>query len=131
MNFKALSFAAIVAATFVAPTLAQTYRFLDYDMGRTVEMKGTVQHLDWMNPNSELRVLVKGDASGKNEEWTFVMGPPTRSVQYGWSIDSLKAGDPVTVMIHPSRDGSHSGQLVSATLPDGRKLQATEPDPAG
>lgn len=131
MNLKALSFVAIAAAAFAAPTLAQTYRFLDYDMGQTVEMKGTVQHLDWMNPNSELRVLVKDGSTGKNEEWTFVMGPPTRSVQYGWSSDSLKAGDTVTVTIHPARDGSHSGQLVNAMLPDGRTLQATEPNPAG
>ena len=127
---RGIAIAAIVATTIVGSALAQTSRFLYYDMRQAREINGTVQQLDWMNPNSELRVSVKNEATGKIEEWSFVMGPPTRSIRSGWSSDSLKRGDPVTLTMYPSRDGSHSGQLVSATLPDGRTLQATEPNPA-
>lgn len=131
MKLKALSFAVIAAAVFVTPALSQIYRFLDYDMRQVTEIKGTVQRLDWMNPNSELHIFVRDNATGNIEEWTLVMGPTTRSAASGWTKDSLKPGDRVTLRMHPSRDGSHSGQLVSATLPDGRTLQATEPNPAG
>jgi len=116
-----------------SPAAAQTERFLNYDMGQTVEMSGTVQKLDWMNPNSELRVLVKNPNSGMSEEWTFVMGPPTRAEKFGWNKMTLKQGDQITLLMYPAQDKSHprSGQLVSVTLPDGRKLQATGPNPPG
>lgn len=122
-----------LAAALTAPVHAQTYRFLSYDMERTVEMRGTVESFNWMNPNSELHVLVTNTATGKPEKWTFVMGPPSKSAQYGWDKESVKPGDSITLLMHPPRKDSneHSGQLVRITLPDGRTLQATEPNPAG
>jgi hypothetical protein len=36
---------------------------------------------------------------------------------------SVKAGDAVTLVVHPLRDGRHGGSLVSVTLADGTKLQ--------
>ena len=131
MKLKLLSCAIVACAVFAAPAVGQIYRFLDYDMEHVAEITGTVQQLEWMNPNSELHILVRDDRTGKTEEWTLVMGPPSRSTESGWTKDSVKPGDLVTLKMHPSRDGSHSGQLVSATLPDGRTLQATEPNPAG
>jgi len=129
MKLKTLGFVAIAAVAFAVPASAQ--RFLTYDTDRAISVMGTVVGIDWMNPNSELHVLVRNMGMDKDGEWVFLMGPPTRSTQYGWNPDSLKFGEPVSLMMHPAKDGSHSGQLVSATLPDGRVLQASEPDEAG
>ena len=132
MKIRLLFIAALVAATaFAQPALAQTYRFLYFDMNMVAQAQGTIQSLDWMNPNSELHVLVKNPSTGTSEEWTFVMGPPARSAAYGWHSDTVKPGEEVALTFYPSRDGSHSGQLVNVTLPDGRTFQATEPNPAG
>jgi len=128
MKLKVLGFAAIAAVAFAAPTLAQ--RYLAYDQAKLVTVTGTVVGLDWMNPNSELFVRVKDVATGRDEQWVFLMGAPTRSNEYGWNADSLKPGDPVTLMMHPAKDGSQRGQMVNATLPDGRKMEASQPNPA-
>lgn len=129
MTLRGLGLATIAAAALATPTLAQ--RYLDYDAAKSIAVTGTVVGMDWMNPNSQLFVRVKNPATGQDEQWVFLMGPPTRSIQFGWSPDILKQGDPVKLMMHPAKDGSQRGQLVNATLPDGRTLQASEPDPAG
>ena len=40
----------------------------------------------------------------------------------GWKADSIKAGNKITVEIHPLKNGSRGGQYVSAKLADGHVL---------
>ena len=40
----------------------------------------------------------------------------------GWRPSSLKAGDKVTVVLNPLRDGTKGGRIVSVTTPDGKVL---------
>ena len=129
LKLRALTFVAMAVVLFAVPTFAQ--RYLNYDTTKSVALTGTVVGLDWMNPNSQLFVRAKDAGTGKDEQWVFLMGPPARSTQYGWNPQSLKPGDTVTLMMHPAKDGSNRGQLVNVTLPDGRTLQASEPDAAG
>ena len=48
------------------------------------------------------------------------------------ALEKVKPGDKVSIEYHPLRDGSRGGELVAATLPDGRRLgsSATRPPPA-
>jgi uncharacterized protein DUF6152 len=55
------------------------------------------------------------------------MNSPGASYREGWRPGSLKAGDKVTVVINPVRNGAHGGQLVSATDPAGRSLNNPKP----
>ena len=125
MKLRVLTLATSAVVVFAAPTLAQ--RYLDYDQGKSIVVTGNVVGLDWMNPNSQLFVRAKDPATGKDEQWVFLMAAPTRSVKYGWNSRSLKPGDPVTIMMHPAKDGSMRGQLVNVKLPDGRTLPANLP----
>ena len=121
MNFKAGCLAAIAAASVAAPAFAH-HSFAMFDSDKMVTMKGMVKEFEWVNPHSWLRVVVQDQTSGKQMNWALELGPPQQQIRRGWKPDSLKPGDPVTVNIHPLRDGSRGGQLVSATLPDGRTL---------
>jgi hypothetical protein len=121
MNFAKLSLAAIFLSAIAAPALAH-HSFAMFDADKTVTMKGTVKELEWTNPHSWLRIMVVDQASGKAVQWGLEMGPPARQIQRGWKQDSLKPGDSVSVHIHPLKDGSRGGQLVDATLPDGRTV---------
>ncbi len=121
MNFKAVTLAAMATALFAVPALAH-HSFAMFDSSKTVTFKGTVKELEWTNPHSWLRITVMDQATGKPANWALEMGPPARQIQRGWKADSLRPGDPVTVNIHPLRDGSRGGQLIDATLPDGRTV---------
>jgi uncharacterized protein DUF6152 len=120
MKLRTLSLAVIVTAAFAAPAFAH-HSFAMFDSEKLITYKGTVKQLEWTNPHSWLRVMIT-DQAGTAREWGLEMGPPARQIQRGWKPDSLRPGDTVTVDIHPLRDGSRGGQLVSAVLPDGRRV---------
>jgi len=120
MRIRTLSLAIVAAVAFATPAFAH-HSFAMFDSEKLITYKGTVKQLEWTNPHSWLRVMIT-DQAGQPREWGLEMGPPARQIQRGWKPDSLKPGDTVTVDIHPLRDGSRGGQLVSAILPDGRRV---------
>jgi uncharacterized protein DUF6152 len=123
MKLSTLGLASIMAAAFAAPAPALAHHsFAMFDAEKTVTVSGTVQQLEWTNPHTWLRVMVVNKETGKSERWGFEMGPPAQQIRRGWESDSLKPGDSVTLDMHPLKDGSRGGQLVSAVLPDGRKV---------
>jgi hypothetical protein len=121
MQIKTIGLAVIAAAAFAAPALAH-HSFAMFDADKTVTVKGVVKEFEWVNPHSWLRVTIQDQATGRATQWAFEMGPPPQQIRRGWKPDSLKPGDPVTLTMHPLRDGSRGGQLLTATLPDGRTL---------
>jgi len=120
MKIRTLSLAIVAAVAFATPAFAH-HSFAMFDSEKLITYKATVKQLEWTNPHSWLRVMIP-DQAGQSREWGLEMGPPARQIQRGWKPDSLKPGDTVTVDIHPLRDGSRGGQLVSAVLPDGRRV---------
>lgn len=121
MNLKVISIAVSLAAAIVAPAFAH-HSFAMFDADKTVTVTGTVKELEWTNPHAWLRVTLMDQATGKPTQWAFEMGPPAQQIRRGWKSDSLKMGDKVTLRMHPLKDGSRGGQLVDATLPDGRTV---------
>src|SRR5258705_13967622 len=86
-------------------------------------MTGIVKECDWTNPDVWIHVMV-ADAAGKPVEWSFEMQAIATNAALGWRADSVKPGDKVSVDFHPLKDGSRGGQLVAATLADGKRLGA-------
>jgi hypothetical protein len=119
MNLKTVSLAAVTLCAFAAPALAH-HSFAMFDADKTVTMVGTVKEFEWTNPHSWLRITVEDQ--GKTLQWALEMGSPAQQARVGWKPDSVKAGDKVTVTIHPLKDGSRGGQFMSAVLPGGQKL---------
>jgi hypothetical protein len=120
MKFRALSLVTIAAAIFTVPASAH-HSFAMFDATKEVTMQGTVKEFEWTNPHSWLRVMID-DQSGKTLQWAIEMGSPAQQARVGWKPDSVKAGDKVSVTIHPLKDGSRGGQFMSAVLPNGQKL---------
>jgi hypothetical protein len=121
MNLKLLGIAVALAGAFAAPAFAH-HSFAMFDADKTVTVTGTVKEVEWTNPHTWLRVMVMDQATGQPVQWGFEMGPPAQQIRRGWKPDSLKPGDKFTLKMHPLKDGSRGGQLVEATLPDGRTV---------
>lgn len=92
-----------------------------FDLQKSVELKGTIVAFKWTNPHSWLELEVP-TASGSSERWSIEMTSPNNLVLVGWKRTSFRPGDKATVVVHPLRDGSKGGTIVSAILPDGTKL---------
>ena len=119
MNLKTLGIAGF-ALLLAAPASAH-HSFAMFDREKSVTMTGIVKEFEWTNPHVWIHVMV-GDASGKPVEWSFEMQAIATNAALGWRADSVKPGDKVSVDFHPLKDGSRGGQLVAATLADGKRL---------
>ena len=121
MILRALGFAGAAAlAAYVIPAAAH-HSFAMFDALKIVQLEGTVKEFQWTNPHSWIQLLVTDD-KGVTTEWSVETGAPNLNVRHGWKKTDLKAGDRVTLVIYPMRDGSSHGTLANATLPDGRVL---------
>ena len=121
MNLKTISLSLVTVAAISAPAFAH-HSFAMFDADKTVTMTGTVKEFEWTNPHSWLRIMVQDQATGKPVQWALELGSPVQQQRVGWKPDSVKPGDTVTVTIHPLKDGSRGGGVLSATLPNGSTL---------
>ena len=64
------------------------------------------------------------DAKEKEADWAFEIGSPNGLMRQGWTRNSLKAGDVVTVLGSRARDGSSNSNARSVTMADGKRLFA-------
>jgi hypothetical protein len=95
---------------------------------KIVTVKGTVEEFSFHNPHGLLMLTAK-DASGVEQHWRIETNSPNILRRRGWSEDSIKPGDQVTVEGYPARDGSPSMRVYRVTFPDGRELVGQRPDP--
>ena len=107
-----------VAALLTASSALAHHSFAMFDQSKIVTMQGTVKDFRWTNPHVFIQLLVKTEA-GTDVEWSIEMTSPEHLARVGWRPGTLKAGDAVTLNIHPMRDGTAGGQYVSGTGPDG------------
>jgi hypothetical protein len=121
MRQKLLSLSVVAVSIFALPAAAH-HSFAMFDAANPMTMTGTVQEFEWANPHSWLRVMIEDEELGREVLWAFELGSPVQQTRVGWSADSLKPGDTVTVLIHPLKDGARAGGLITATLSDGRVL---------
>jgi hypothetical protein len=62
------------------------------------------------------------DASGKVANWNMELASPNMLTRNGWSRNSVKEGDKVSMTGLKAKDNSNAGYAQSITFPDGRKL---------
>ena len=95
----------------------------EFDANKPVTLTGAVTKLEWMNPHIWLYLDVK-DEPGTVTHWQCEGGAPNTLTRNGWSRDSLKSGDAVTVEGSLARDGSKTCNIRLVKLPDGRSVFA-------
>jgi hypothetical protein len=116
--FKTLPFALAAAAALTAtsPALAH-HSFAMFDMNTEKAVSGTVTEYLWANPHTWIWI-----EAPSGEKWGVEGTSPYFLQGHGWSKDTLKVGDKITVTIHPNKDGGHGGAFISMTLPNGRVM---------
>ena len=121
-TFTALLLAAMTALA-AQPTAAHHSFAAEFDANSPIELTGTVTKVEWANPHTYFYMDVtspKGDV----ENWALEMGSPNGLMRRGWTRDSMKIGDVVTVTGSRAKDGSPKGNARSVVLSTGKKLFA-------
>jgi hypothetical protein len=68
----------------------------EYDLKGKVEVEGAVTKVEWRSPHAWIYVDVTSD-KGETVNWSFELPSPVTLMRRGWTRDSLKPGDRITV----------------------------------
>ena len=93
-----------------------------YDTGKSVTLKGTVTQWVWAFPHCMLQLEVTDD-HGQVVQWTAETENPSSVIHYGWTKQSLKPGDQITVTVVPGKNGKPIGRIIELLLSNGQKLR--------
>jgi hypothetical protein len=108
-----------------APVMAHHSFAAEYDASKPIKLTGTVTKIEWTNPHCFFYIDVKDEKSGKTENWAFELGNPNALLRNGWTPNSVKIGDAVTVEGTRAKDGTNLGNARTMTLVStGRRLFA-------
>src|SRR5262249_53524433 len=126
---RLMTCASVRAAMLVAVCLWATGRLTahhsfaaEFDVTRPVTLTGTVSRVAWTNPHAHIYIDVAD--GGHRTPWDLELGSPNALKRRGWSIDTLKVGDTVTMRGYLAKDNSHLANAVSMQLSDGRTIFA-------
>jgi hypothetical protein len=95
----------------------------EFDAASPIELSGTVTKVAWANPHTFFYIDVT-NAKGEIENWALEMGSPNGLMRRGWTRDSMKIGDLVTVTGSRAKDGSFKGNARAVSLSTGERLFA-------
>ena len=118
--------AASLAGLLVAavPVAAHHSFAAEYDASKPIKLTGTVTKIEWTNPHCYFYIDVKTE-SGKIESWALELGNPNALLRNGWTPNSVKIGEEVTVEGSRAKDGTFLGNARSMVLAStGKRLFA-------
>jgi len=105
------------------PMLAHHSFAAEYDSAKPITLTGTVTKVEWMNPHARFYIDVK-DEKGEMNNWELELGSPNGLMRQGWTRNSLKKGDQVTISGSLAKDGSKLANARTVKLADGRSVFA-------
>jgi hypothetical protein len=117
----------IVAFIILAVVLLQPASVLShhsnsaYEVQKVITITGVVKEFVWSNPHTWLYVIVD-DGQGGKVEWACEGRAPGILGRAGWTRNSLKPGDTVTVDMSPAKNGSKTSIIARVTKADGTIL---------
>lgn len=88
---------------------------------KDITVMGVVTGYEWANPHSIVSVAVK-DEKGGVQQWHAEILPPTEMLRAGWTKESVRPGDAVTLTGRPGKNAQHIMWLDYLVTADGRKL---------
>jgi hypothetical protein len=115
-----LATVALALATDASAHHSQEY----FDADTIVTVQGRLARLDFRNPHVYLYVEVT-EAGGETVEWRIESHPVRVMLAGGWTKDSLRPGEQVTIEAHPVRNAQTTqryARLAQVTKEDGTVL---------
>ena len=152
MKIGALTSIAAAAVAASLPLAAHHSFSAEFDASKEIKATGAVTKLDWQNPHGWIHLIVteicertaaprgpdaargpdaveqewacRAPGNNENGDWAFELGSPNGLMRQGWTRNSLKQGDVVTVQGSRARDGSTNSNARSVTTAEGKRLFA-------
>jgi len=110
-----------LAISIFSVPLAAHHGYAAYDTDKKVTVKGTVTDWRWSNPHCILQLDVT-DESGQVAHWVAETENPGAMARNGWSRESIKVGEQITLSAVPVKNGRPVGRIIEILLSNGQRL---------
>jgi len=117
-------FSVLMAAMAAGSLWAHHSTTAVFDMGKKIQVTGTLNRVDWINPHISIYVDAKGE-HGENDAWHFEGSPPAWFRRVGVNKNDIAKfqGQTITVDGVRAKDGTLYGYLQKITFADGSSLE--------
>jgi hypothetical protein len=95
-----------------------------FDTSKPMTLTGTISDIDWINPHIYIHLDVK-ETDGAVARWSLGSAPPAMLRKANLTKAKLmgNAGEVVTIVVYPARDGTKNlGWVTKITYADGKFL---------
>ena len=97
------------------------HSFAPYEPQLQIKFSGVVTEFRWGNPHVYIQMDAVDKATGVKRHWLIECANPGILNRVGWRFNMVKAGDTITVIVSPLRNGEPAALLKQITLADGTK----------
>jgi len=112
---KLLLVSAVAVSLLIADPAFAHHGTAGYDMAKIVTLTGTVTKVDWTNPHIVIYMDAK-DGTANIQHWSLELSAPLLMQRFGWTKNSVKAGDQLVAETHPAKNGAPVGTSGTATF---------------
>jgi hypothetical protein len=122
MKTKTLAILALLVCIFMAADPAFAHHgTAEFDNTKSATIKGTVTDFFWTNPHGSVDLDVQ-DAKGNVEKWEGFLSSPNFLARAGWTKNTLKPGDEVTLTGCPAKRRANFLRVTKIQLANGQEL---------
>ena len=116
---NAKSIAVLLALAVTAPTQAHHSSAM-YDESKTSTVEASIAKVEWENPHITIWAYVANPQKPQGYDlYGFQSGSINMLTRGGWTKDTLKSGEKVTIEYFPLKDGRPGGSLVKVVHANG------------
>jgi hypothetical protein len=100
----------------------------EFDIARPVTLTGAVTKIDWTNPHAWFFLDVKS-AGGDVQAWAVEIVSANGLLRRGWTRETVKVGDVITIEGFGSRDGTNTANASAVIRPSsGERIWDSAPE---
>jgi len=120
-NFRTASLTLIAFLLLGATAASAHHGTANYDTTKSVTVKGSVTQFQFINPHVTIAMDVKDD-KGSVVNWQGALTSPNRLTRTGWTKDSVKRGDVISISGFPAKSGAPEIWIQKVVLAGGQEL---------
>lgn len=118
---------ALILGAYASATAGHHSFAAEFDSSKPVTLTGKVTKVEWTNPHAFFYIDVKDEKTSEVFNWAAELNSPNSLMRLGWTRDSMKVDDVVTVQGSLAKDGSKLLNARSIVLTNtGKRLFSGE-----
>jgi hypothetical protein len=120
-----LAIVALTAGLSFSVALFAHHGAASFDSAKMVTVKGTVTEYVWSNPHVLVKVDAKDD-SGSVAHWVLEAWNPVTQSSRGWTKNTFKPGDEVSLDIWPAKNGQLVGEIRGRIVINSKEFKESQ-----